>query len=165
MFGFPWATQIKEFESDLRLALTLDSSNAEAHAGLIRYFADKGQWTELSAEIDRSVHDNPTNNLVLSVAAQQLPALGRPEEGVAMADLVLRLDPQMPPGRRLALLTPYFFGRRFERIIEITEQTPGESRNKFDRLYQAASYAFSRSRRGRGTRQSRTRRERRRTGI
>jgi TolB-like protein/class 3 adenylate cyclase len=142
VFGFPWATQIKEFESDLRLALTLDSSNAEAHAGLIRYFADKGQWTELSAEIDRSVHDNPTNNLVLSVAAQQLPALGRPEEGVAMADLVLRLDPQMPPGRRLALLTPYFFGRRFERIIEITEQTPEESRNKFDRLFQAASYAF-----------------------
>jgi hypothetical protein len=86
VLGFPWATQIKVFESDLRLALTLDSSNVEAHAGLIRYFADKGQWTELSAEIDRSVHDNLTNNLVLSVAAQQLPALGRPEEGVAMAD-------------------------------------------------------------------------------
>ena len=82
--------------SDLRLALSLDPSNAGAHAGLIRYFADKGQWTELSDEIDRSVRDYPTNNLVLSDAAQQLPFLGRPEEGVAMADLVLRLDPQLP---------------------------------------------------------------------
>ena len=98
LFGLPWATQIKEFESDLRLALALDPSNADAHAGLIRYFADMGQWAELSAEIDRAVRDNPTNNLVLSIAAEQLPYLGRPEEGVAMADLVLRLDPQMPPG-------------------------------------------------------------------
>ena len=96
LLGFPWATQIKEFESDLRLALALDPANAGAHAGLIKYFADMGQWTELSTEIDRAVHDNPTNNLVLANAASQLPYAGRPEEGVAMADLVLRLDPQMP---------------------------------------------------------------------
>ncbi len=91
-----------------------------AHAGLIRYFADKGQWTELSAEIDRAVRDNPTNNLVLSDAAQQLPFLGRPEEGVAMADLVLRLDPQMPQARRGTLVAAYFFGRKFERAIEMS---------------------------------------------
>jgi TolB-like protein len=142
LFGLPWAPQIEEFESDLRRALGLDPSNAGAHAGLIRYFGDKGQWTELSAEIDRSVRDYPTDNLVLSVAAQQLPFLGRPEEGVAMADLVLRLDPQMPKARRPTLVSTYFLGRKFERTIEITDQIPEESADKFTRFFRAASYAF-----------------------
>ena len=46
----------------------------------------------------------PGQYVVLSVSAGQLPYLGRPEEGVAMADLVLRLDPQLTPGRRGQLL-------------------------------------------------------------
>jgi TolB-like protein/class 3 adenylate cyclase len=142
VFGLPWAPQIEEFESNLRLALSLDPSNAGAHAGLIRYFGDKGQWTELSAEIDRSVRDYPANNLVLSVAAQQLPFLGRPEQGVAMADLVLRLDPQMPTTRRGTLVSTYFLGRKFERTIETTDQIPEESVDKFSRFMRAASYAF-----------------------
>jgi adenylate cyclase len=142
VFGLPWAPQIEEFESDLRLALSLDPSNAGAHAGLIRYFGDKDQWTELSAEIDRSVRDYPTNNLVLSVAAQQLPFLGRPEDGVAMADLVLRLDPQMPKTRRGNLVSTYFLGRKFDRTIETTNQIPEGSVDKFSRFFQAASYPF-----------------------
>ena len=81
LFGLPWATQIKEFESDLRLALALDPSNADAHAGLIRYFGDKGQWAELSAEIDRAVRDNPTNNLVLSSCRRAAPLPGTTGRG------------------------------------------------------------------------------------
>jgi predicted Zn-dependent protease len=96
----------------------------------------------LSAEIDRAVRDNPTNNVVLSTAAGQLAYLGRPEEGVATADLALRLDPQMPPGRLMAPLVAYFFGRKFERAIALVDQIPEESRNKFIRFYRAASYAF-----------------------
>jgi hypothetical protein len=142
LFDLPWAPLMKEFESDLRLALALDPSNADAHAGLIRYFADKGQWAETSAEIDRSVRDNPTNNMVLSFAAQQMPYLGRPEEGVAMADLVLRLGPQMPPGRRSTLIPAYLFGRKFERVIELSDQIPEESRDRVTLLVRAASFAF-----------------------
>jgi adenylate cyclase len=142
LFDLPWATQIDEFKSDLRLALALDPSSAAAHAGLIKYFADMGQWAELSAEIDRAVRDNPTNNLVLSNAASQLPYAGRSEDGVAMADLVLRLDPQMPRPRLGFLVTAYFFGREFERAIVLSDQIPEESRGKFDRFFRAASYAF-----------------------
>ena len=143
IFGAPsWATQHKEFESDLRQALALDPSLYSAHAGLIRYFADTGQWTELSAEIDRAVRDNPTNTLVLSTAAEQLPTAGRPEEGVAMADLVLRLDPQMPRSLLRSLVPAYFFGRKFERTIGLTDQIPEENRDAWPRFYLAASYAF-----------------------
>ena len=142
LFDLPWATQIEEFKSDLSLALALDPSNAGAHAGLIKYIADMGQWAELSAEVDRAVHDNPTNNLVLSNAASQLPYAGRSEDSVGMADLVLRLDPQMPRPRLGFLVTAYFFGREFERAIVLSDQIPEESRGKFTRFFQAASYAF-----------------------
>jgi adenylate cyclase len=142
LFDLPWATQIEEFKSDLSLALALDPSNAGAHAGLIKYFADIGQWAELSAEIDRAVHDNPTNNLVLSNAASQLPSAGRPEEGVTMADLALRLDPRMPRPRLGFLATAFFYGREFERAIVLSDQMPEESQNKFSRFFHAASYAF-----------------------
>jgi TolB-like protein/class 3 adenylate cyclase len=142
IFGAPWATQHEEFGSDLRRALALDPSNARAHAGLIRYFADAGQWTELSAEIDRAVRDNPTNTLVLSIAAEQLPIAGRPEEGVAMADLALRLDPQMPGSLLRSLVPSHFFSHKFERVIELTGQIPEDNRDAWPRFYLAASYAF-----------------------
>jgi tetratricopeptide (TPR) repeat protein len=138
----PWSAVAKEFESDMRLALALDPSLYSAHAGLITYFAGMGQWAELAAEIDRAVRDNPTNTLVLMTAATQLPYMGRPEEGVAMADLVLRLDPQMPGSWRRSLAFPYFFARKFERVVELTDQIPEESRDKFNRFLRAASYAF-----------------------
>ena len=142
LFGLPWATQIDEFASDLRKALALDPSNAEAHAALIFYFAAKGQWEELSAEIDRAAHENPTNNLVLSNAAAQVPYAGRPEDGVAMANMVLRLDPQMPRPRLGFLLNAYFFGRKFERVIGLSDPMPEGSGSKFTRFFRAASYAF-----------------------
>ena len=142
LFGLPWATQIDEFESDLRKALALDPSNAGGHAALIFFFAAKGQWEELSAEIDRAVQNNPTNNLVLSNAAAQLPYAGRPEDGVAMANMILRLDPQMPRPRLGFLVNAYFFDRKFERVIGLSDQIPEGSGNKFTRLFRAASYAF-----------------------
>ena len=59
-----------------------------------------------------------------------------------MADLVLRLDPQMPRARLGTLVSAYFFGRKFERAIEMSDQIPEESRDKFTRFFRAASYAF-----------------------
>jgi len=138
----PWATTGKEVESDLRQALALDPFNADARAGRIAYLATEGRWAETSAEIDRALRDNPANTLVLSVSAAQLPYLGRPEESVAIADLVLRLDPQLTPGRRGQLLRSYFFGRKFDRVLEVSDQIPVESRDNFHRFAKAASFAF-----------------------
>jgi adenylate cyclase len=138
----PWATTGKEVESDLRQALALDPFNADAHAGRIAYLSTEGRWAETSAEIDRALRDNPANTLVLSVSAAQLPYLGRPAESVAMADLVLRLDPQLTPGRRGQLLRSYFFGRKFERVLEVSDQIPVESWDNFHRFAKAASFAF-----------------------
>jgi adenylate cyclase len=138
----PWATTGKEVESDLRQALALDPFNADARAGRIAYLATEGRWAETSAEIDRALRDNPANTLVLSVSAAQLPYLGRPEESVAIADLVLRLDPQLTPGRRGQLLRSYFFGRKFDRVLEVSDQIPEESRDNFHRFAKAASFAF-----------------------
>ena len=71
-----------------------------------------------------------------------LPYAGRPEEGVATADLVLRLDPQMPRAYLNGLSTVYFFGRKFERDIELSDQIPEEARDRWALLFRAASFAF-----------------------
>ncbi len=141
-FNLPFETKMKEFESDLRQALALDPSNADAEAGLVLLLALQGRFAETSAAIDRAVRDNPTNNLLLATASAQLPYLGRPEEGAAMADLVLRLDPQTPVSRRGMLVVPYFFDRKFERAIDVSDQIPDDHRDRFNRLLRAASYAF-----------------------
>jgi tetratricopeptide (TPR) repeat protein len=126
----------------MRMAQSLDPTQYSAHAGMIQYFADMGEWVEASAEIDRALRDHPRNTVVLLLAAQHLPYLGRPEEGVAMADLVLRLDPQMPRYWIDQLAEAYFFGRKFERAIELCDQMPEEIRGNFDRFLRAASYAL-----------------------
>jgi adenylate cyclase len=142
LFGLDFATQEEEFEKDMRRAQALDPSDYSAHAGMMMYFGDMGQWTELTAEIDRALEDHPRNTVVLWGAATLLPFLGRPEEGVATADLVFRLDPQMPRGFFENLLWPYFFGRKFERVIEVSDQIPEENRSRDVRFLRAASYAF-----------------------
>ena len=142
LFDVPHVTNMREVESDLQTALALDPSNADAQAGLMLFLSLDGRFAEASAVIDRALRDNPTNNLVLASAANQLPYLGRPEEGVAMADLVFRLDPQTPMPRRNMLVFPYFFDRKFQRVIEISDQIPDEHRTKMIRLMRAASYAL-----------------------
>ena len=141
-FNVPFATNVKEFENDLRRALALDPYNADAQAGLILFLALEGGFGELSTAIARALRDNPTNNLVLVVASAQLPYLGRPEEGVAMADLALRLDPQTPVSRWGMLVLPFFLDRKFERAIAVSDQIPDDHRDRLIRLFRAASYAF-----------------------
>ena len=47
------------------------------------------------------------------------------------------------PGRCSEALVPaYFFGRKFERVIELTDQIPEENRDAWPRFFRAASYAF-----------------------
>ncbi len=165
LFGLDWATYEKEFEKDMRLALALDPSNVGAHAGLIQYFADMGQWTELSAEIDRALQEHPRNGLVLYEAGMQLSALGRPEQGAAVADLALRLDPQMPRGRLGYFVVSYFFGHKFERAIEVSDRIPEENNSQVLSILSGRKLRISRPRRGCRERQGRPHRQGRRTGA
>ena len=59
-----------------------------------------------------------------------------------MADLVLRLDPQLPGSLLRSLVPSHFFGRKFERAIELTDQIPEENRDAQPRFIRAASYAL-----------------------
>jgi adenylate cyclase len=127
LFGLPHETQIKKLESDTLFALSLDPASAEAHAALIYFFADQGKWAELSAEIERAVSIHPTNASVLTQAAAQLAYLGRPEDAAAMADRVLRLDPQLPLSRRGMLTTAYFLSRNFGKVLEVSDPIPDDA--------------------------------------
>ena len=124
--GAPYASQFAKFENDVRIALALDPTSAEAHAALVRLYAEKGQFEECSAEIDIILSSNPMNMVVLTVAAQQLSTVGRPEEGVAIADRAMRLDPQMGTVRRISLVNAYFMARKYARVLEVSAPIPEE---------------------------------------
>ena len=163
--AFPGRRRSRNLRSDLRLALALDPSNADAHAGLIWYFANKGQWAESSAEIDGAVRDNPTNTLVLANTAIGARLFGATGRGRRHSGLGLAPRSTNAAGEACMLLaSAYFYGRKFDRVVELIDQVPEESRNKFDRFYRAASYAYLGRAEEAKQRQSRPHRQERRTG-
>jgi Flp pilus assembly protein TadD len=138
----PWETKAPAFERDMRQALSLDPSQYSAQAGLMMFYAMNGQWSELSAQIERALRDNPTNTLVLNNAALQLAYLGKPEEALTLAELNLRLDPNMPRLWLSDQMAVRFFARKFERAVELGEQVPEDARNWYTKTILAASYAL-----------------------
>ena len=48
----------------------------------------------------------------------------------------------MPRAYLNGLSTVYFFGRKFERDIELSDQIPEEARDRWTLLFRAASFAF-----------------------
>ena len=126
----------------MRQALALDPSLYSAQAGIMAFYAQNGQWSELSAQIERALHDNPTNTLVLNTAALQLAYLGKPEEALTLSELNLRRDPNMPRLWLQDQMPVYFFARKFERAAALGEQIPEAARNPYVRTILAASYAM-----------------------
>ena len=109
----------------MRLALALDPST------LFR-----GSWSDYVLRQQGTVGPRPPRRSIapcgtirgtrwcFKTPPQCFRTRGDPEEGVATADLVLRLDPQMPRAYLNGLSTVYFFGRKFERDIELSDQIP-----------------------------------------
>jgi hypothetical protein len=79
---------------------------------------------------------------VLRAASEQMPYLGEVEEGVALADRAIRVDPYLPPGNKNGLIEAYFYGGRFDRVIEVATSIPEEMRNKLTWIDLGMSYAY-----------------------
>ena len=127
---------------DFRHAVALDPADAEARMALGVYLTETGRSAEAVAEFNRAIEQSPANAHVLAVVAGNLPYLGKSEEAVVLAERALRLDPHMPPATRGALKDTFFFGRRFERAIEIIEAIPELSRSRWASVVLAGSYAM-----------------------
>ena len=137
-----WAAAMEQAAIDFRKALELDPTDAEARAGLGTYLAETGRLPGSSGRGSARHSTRSGRPHVLVAGAANLPYLGQPEEGAALAHRALRLDPHAAPGVRAASTHAYFYARRFERLIAVVETVPEESRRPFARLALAASYAF-----------------------
>jgi hypothetical protein len=67
---------------------------------------------------------------------------GHAEEGAALADKVLTLDPLATSGTLNTIKDAYFFARRFEDTVAVISRVPPESRSEGSRLFLTFSLAF-----------------------
>jgi TolB-like protein/class 3 adenylate cyclase/tetratricopeptide (TPR) repeat protein len=140
--GANWATTIEQVGADFRKAVELDPADAEAVAELGFWYSEKGRMAEAVAHIQRALDLNHANIHVLVEASSTLPYAGRVEQALEVAEKAIRLDPRMTPTSRTSIKDAFFFGRQFERTVEVVEAIPEEKRSRFARLALAASYAF-----------------------
>jgi tetratricopeptide (TPR) repeat protein len=141
-FGGDYETAMQAMERDANQALVLDPYDAEARIALAFYLSRRGRFQESDAQIDAALRANPTNPDVLIVAASELGWHGRPEEGAALADRVMRLDRWMTSESLNCIKDAYFFARRFEDTIAVVSRIPLEARGRGARLMLTLSYAL-----------------------
>ncbi|HTO65362.1 MAG TPA: adenylate/guanylate cyclase domain-containing protein, partial [Bradyrhizobium sp.] len=92
-YGADFETTMHAMEADVRRAVELDPNEPEAHAALAWYLVNTGRLSESENEIRVALQANPNNVSILILAAAILAGNGHPEEGVELANKVLRIDP------------------------------------------------------------------------
>ena len=155
----------KEFESDLRLALALDPSNADAHAGLIRYLRRHGPVGRIVRRDRSRCARQSDQQLGASDCRRAAPLPGTTGRGRRHGGLGLAARSADAGLGSQLLIDAYFFGRKFERAIEVSDQIPDEQQRQIRSILSGRKLCFSRPRRGRGARQGRPHRQKRRAGV
>jgi adenylate cyclase len=102
----------------IQKAISLDSSDSEAHLSLGIYYSYENDFDRSLAKLEEAVELNPNNADILSKAGGNLlPWLGRPEEGVELVERAKRLNPHHPDWYYNQQRNAYFFARQFEKAI------------------------------------------------
>jgi TolB-like protein/class 3 adenylate cyclase len=141
-YGADFETTMHAMEADARRAIELDPNEPEAHAALAWYLVNIGRLSESENEIRAALQTNPNNVSILILAAAILAANGHPEEGVELADKVLRIDPSATAGSLNTIKDAYFFSRRFNDTVSVITRIPEDSRSRGSRLFLTFSYAL-----------------------
>lgn len=141
-YGVEFETAMRAMEADARKAVALDPSDPATRVALAWYFTNRGMNKEAETELRAALLANPSNITVMKFAAAAFAASAHPEEGAALADRVLRLDPLATAGTLNTLKDAYFFARRFADTAALISRVPADARSRGARLLLAMSYAF-----------------------
>jgi TolB-like protein/class 3 adenylate cyclase/Tfp pilus assembly protein PilF len=141
-YGVDFETAMQAMEADARRAVELDPNDPETRGALAWYLTIRGRLAESENEVMTALNANPANVSVMIFAAAVLAVSGRPEEGAALADKVLRIDPRATAGSLNTIKDAYFFTRRFEDTIAVISRIPENARGRGSRLFLCASYAL-----------------------
>jgi TolB-like protein/Flp pilus assembly protein TadD len=141
-YGTDFETAMQAMEVDARKAVDLAPNDAESRAALAWYYAMRGRNKDAETELRTALAANPANISLMKMAAATYTFSGHAEEGAALADKVLRLDPLANSGTLNTIKDAYFFARRFEDTVTVISRVPPDARSRGARLLLAMSLAL-----------------------
>jgi len=100
--------------------------DAEAHAGLGFALAHDGDLKQAEAEFVEALRLNPSSADVLTRYAFWASGFGKPDEGAAMAERAMRLNPNAPPWAIRFLRSAFLTAGQYERALEVHQRLPKE---------------------------------------
>ena len=124
-FGSPSLSEAHGLAEPLaRKAVSLDDSDAEAHACLGWVALMRGDYQASLSETKRALELTPNLALALEIRGAALNFSGRPKEGVGILKTCIRLDPRRPRmGTRLNLLAlGLYFSGEYAGAADIARQ-------------------------------------------
>lgn len=141
-YGTDFDEAMRAMEADARKAVELAPDDAEARAALAWYLINRGRLLESETEIRAALAANPNNVNVMLMGSAILASNGHTDEGVALADRVLKIDPRANSGTLNTIKDAYFFSRRFEDLVGVITRIPENARSRGSRLFLTMGYAF-----------------------
>jgi class 3 adenylate cyclase/TolB-like protein/Tfp pilus assembly protein PilF len=140
-YGADFDTAMRNMEADARRAVELAPEDPDTRASLAWFLTLSGKPIESETEIRAALANNPSNVNVMHMAAAIIAANGYGEEGAALADKVLKIDPQAVPGTLNTIKDAYFFSRRYTDLVNLIARIPENARSRGSRLFLAMGYA------------------------
>ena len=113
-----------------RRAVELDPADAEGHAALGVALGAAGDLAAAEPAFTKALALNANNPSVLAAYAAWASNLGRPEEGAAAADRLLRLDPSYPAWAAGSIGYGYLMAGRFQDALRALASVPEVSRSE-----------------------------------
>jgi len=98
-------------------ALSLDETNASAHALLGVIYRYRMQYDLAIRESERALELNPNDARIHASLGTIMNYLGRPDDAIQKLETALRLDPKMIPAYYMHLGLAYYLKRRYDDAI------------------------------------------------
>lgn len=126
LFGVDPESNRKAAADVAERAVTLDPSDAEAHAVFGMSLANKGDMGRARSEFEKALRLAPGSSEILTFYTGFAARFGEPERGAQMVDQVKRLDPNYPMWASNFFAPAYFMAGRYEDAVKMLERmTPG----------------------------------------
>ncbi len=105
-----------------RKALSLDESNAWAHALLGNVFIYRTQYDLAISELKRAIELNPNDATSYSLLGMVMLWSGRLDDAVQALQITLRFDPNTTPGSFMFLGLSYYLKGQYEAAVSVLER-------------------------------------------
>ncbi len=105
-----------------RKALSLDESNAWAHALLGNVFIYRTQYDLAVSELQRAIELNPNDATSYSLLGMVMLWSGRLDDAVQALQITLRFDPNTTPGSFMFLGLSYYLKGQYEAAVSVLER-------------------------------------------